>query len=361
LHCLQRLCRDREPGDEEQCPLCKREFKIPFNGVDGLPVNDIAQTSEDYCDSCDDDETDRTGKKAAVKFCVDCNDRLCQSCVESHQRKRLLQNHRLVEIKDQHSAETDVRGKEVFCNEHKKEAVKLYCFTCKAVTCLMCFVENHQWHKCSDVDKVASEFREQMKNDTETTSKTIARCRKMIEQQKISKTEFVSKVDKVEKEICEQVEKLKQRLDEERMKLTEKLIQCKQDQIGRIENSIQETEKQVSLMENLVKYTDEMRTKSTASEIAQQINYLHIRAHELVNLDTIQKVWNGLGSVEFTFSRQPLEENLVGELTVLRVESGTLQLPQRDVDVVEQQSEQHKLTPSSTGKYSVVLVTDLFP
>jgi len=35
IHCLQSYCKDKQPS--KPCPLCRREFTIPDNGIPGLP------------------------------------------------------------------------------------------------------------------------------------------------------------------------------------------------------------------------------------------------------------------------------------------------------------------------------------
>jgi len=46
LHCLQSYCKDEQPGDSKPCPLCRREFSLPDNGIPGLPK--IIYTSEAF-------------------------------------------------------------------------------------------------------------------------------------------------------------------------------------------------------------------------------------------------------------------------------------------------------------------------
>ena len=38
LECLRRYCRDKQPGDDVPCPVCRNEFQIPKIGVAGLTV-----------------------------------------------------------------------------------------------------------------------------------------------------------------------------------------------------------------------------------------------------------------------------------------------------------------------------------
>ena len=39
LKCLETLTKDIPPGDEVACPLCRKEFSLPSNGVKDLPKN----------------------------------------------------------------------------------------------------------------------------------------------------------------------------------------------------------------------------------------------------------------------------------------------------------------------------------
>ena len=159
------------------CPVCRTKFLIPAKGVDGLPKNffleklkDVGQpvassirsTSNIRCEGCDEDDESR--RKQAVKFCVECQQKICEDCASSHRRLRVSKGHKLVEIGDEEGMRATV-GKETisgYCDKHPEEALKLYCFDCEAAICFMCFVEQHKSHECSDVNKVAAEFRQQM-------------------------------------------------------------------------------------------------------------------------------------------------------------------------------------------------------
>ena len=43
------------------------------------------------------------GQYRAVKFCLDCNQPLCQLCVDSHRRIKQIQGHKLVDYKNEDS------------------------------------------------------------------------------------------------------------------------------------------------------------------------------------------------------------------------------------------------------------------
>ena len=74
----------------------------------------------------------------------------------------------------------------------------------------------------------------------------------------------------------------------------------------------------MSFATSLVKYTEEIRDKGTASDIAQQRSALHVRADELIKLDNINQEVNVLGlmKVKFEAAKMPVgsSEKLVGQV-----------------------------------------------
>jgi len=90
LSCLQGLCRDKRPGSTAQCPVCRMEFVIPRNGLEGLTVNFTVQklietkhaTRPDTCVVCS------TAQQfvAATVICVDCSQKLCERCSLPHKK-----------------------------------------------------------------------------------------------------------------------------------------------------------------------------------------------------------------------------------------------------------------------------------
>jgi hypothetical protein len=85
------------------CPICRKEFTLPDNGVDGLPKNffieqvkDVTEFVDMHCEGCSDDGTDPALRKQAVMYCVECQQRFCESCVEVHRRVKLSRGHKLI-------------------------------------------------------------------------------------------------------------------------------------------------------------------------------------------------------------------------------------------------------------------------
>jgi len=100
LKCLQGYFKDKRPGDEVRCPICTRKFRIPSDGLIGLPHNFIIQRliddkkvfcSEEVhgvpCVVCL-EESDGTSERIATATvcCFDCMQKLCERCSRPHRR-----------------------------------------------------------------------------------------------------------------------------------------------------------------------------------------------------------------------------------------------------------------------------------
>jgi len=293
------------------CPLCWKKFQIPKSGFGGLTKNffveqlskeltelKISSTQCEVC--CSPDGTDVVMKKCASMLCLEFDERMCEDCAVNHGRNKMLRDHKVIKVGNK-EFENAVKMKKINCTNHREENVKLYCFDCSAAVCMMCFVEKHQSHKCSDINEAADTFRGRMSHDVVSLEGTKVRCRDMIEEEEAKKLKFCSRLDAIEREICERAEKLKQSIDEESVKLVNELRTFKDDRMKQIDHVIQIVEHRVSFVEDLIEYTEHIREKGTAFDIAQQTNPLHARTTELVALEILQGAVKDLGSIDVTF------------------------------------------------------------
>ena len=82
LECIREWSKDKQPGDQLACPLCRKEFTLPENGVEDLPKNffvtNLLQMKElssgegntSVCDACSSDGA--TEMKTATVYCLEC-------------------------------------------------------------------------------------------------------------------------------------------------------------------------------------------------------------------------------------------------------------------------------------------------
>ncbi|XP_045198819.2 uncharacterized protein LOC123553136 [Mercenaria mercenaria] len=109
----------------------------------------------DYaCSPC----TKKNRKSEAVKYCVECQEYLCTSCVESHNSFSALSGHSLlgrsqfgtsgvIGARNLPSVPTDR------CKVHTTKLVDMYCANHDTVGCSVCFNINHK--KCEDIHYIS--------------------------------------------------------------------------------------------------------------------------------------------------------------------------------------------------------------
>jgi len=101
LKCLQGHFKHKCLGDEVPCPMCRKEYQIPPDGLRGLQHHFIVQrlvdvrkasteeSSEVQCEEClKESGEDRDTVTTATTYCVNCNQKLCERCCVSHIRTR---------------------------------------------------------------------------------------------------------------------------------------------------------------------------------------------------------------------------------------------------------------------------------
>ena len=240
LPCVHTFCKKcvegfglrKPPGEIVACPLCKKEFQIPERGISDLPknffLNQIREQSEPLSTHCEGCCLDSGERKLATMFCVECCQKFCDACVDSHRRIRTTRNHNIVNVTDeQHASKNSGTSARVCCDDHDGEVVKMFCFDCRTAICTICFEKQHKSHKCSDVGVVAENFGRQMSDDSQNLASKIADCRMVLLEQDKKKSELTSKLRMLECEICDRAEQLKQLIDIDKYKLLRQLESSK--------------------------------------------------------------------------------------------------------------------------------------
>jgi len=312
LKCIEAWSKDKQPGDEVACPLCRKEFTLSSNGVGDLPKNYLVQqfllmkelstveSKPSPCEACTGDEVSE--KKAAAVYCVECQQKLCQTCKQDHKKFKGTSRHSVVNTGDKFEKETFLEALPANCDRHTGKRLKIYCLECELAICMMCYVKAHNSHKCSDVKEVAGEFRNQMASDVEKTTVGAEKCREMLKGLEKEKNDFSKQVAKVGIEISEKAEQLKQMIDVYKEKLMNELSSMNQKRMKEIESLREEIERQLLSVENYKKYVDEVKQKGTACHITRAARGLHDRADELLMFGVIERKLTDLGHADVTFT-----------------------------------------------------------
>jgi len=163
------------------CPMCRKEFTIPDDGLTGTQKNffmdklvhvrnlSAGQEAQHIpCDLCSGDEASAGETvKPAFKYCVQCQQNYCEQCSLHHRKMKGYSNHNQVDIgKESESLEQISKFSPAMCEKHKSEEIKVFCQECRVAICMMCFIKSHRTHDCSDIEEVSDNLRGLVVTDT---------------------------------------------------------------------------------------------------------------------------------------------------------------------------------------------------
>ena len=292
---------------------------MPRNGVSDLPKNFFVSkfllmkelSSEESktspCEACSgDEESESEVQNVASVYCVECQMKLCQICERGHKAIKLTRLHKLVQIGDKISVESLYQSMPPsYCDQHEDESLKIYCFDCKMAICMMCYIELHNTHKCSNINKVENAFRKQIESCVDSISNGVEKCGEMLESLQNEKNDFAEQIARKGKQVCAMSEQLRKIIEDNRERLMNELSSMKQKRMEEIESLREEIERQLRSMKSYKKYLEEVRQKGTACDIARTSNGLHDRADELLKFDVIERTLADLGHHDVTFTSSP--------------------------------------------------------
>lgn len=120
------------------------------------PNTDV-QTGSDaekvkLCAACSNEGDDRP----AVKYCIDCNQQICKTCVESHCRIKLLKGHKLIDHENEDAVKlAQLVSSYLACPNHPEKNIEFICKYHDVMCCITCERVHHR--TCRQVVEVSSE------------------------------------------------------------------------------------------------------------------------------------------------------------------------------------------------------------
>jgi len=328
LKCLQGTFDDKSPGDEVPCPLCRREFHIPPDGLDKLQHHFFVQRLVDVRRVSTDDvcevpcivcleESDGSSEEieTATVYCVDCKQKLCERCSRPH-RRMTGGAHQLKPL----GAEVEedlIQLRASSCDKHRDEQVKLYCYQCNDNICLMCFAVKHRHHETGEIPEIAKNFRPRIETDDKKVSSTISVVRQLSERTKENIQNFLSDADNVKNTILQAGDEIKRTVDGQISELVSELQTVKSDSAKQAQAIQDRLQLALVAMESFHAYSQELLCKGRPSDLTRAACELHIRAMELLQND-VTTLNNRPPHVTFTPAdvTQLTCPKLVGNLTI---------------------------------------------
>jgi len=330
LKCLQENFKDACTRDEVPCPVCRREFEIPLEGLKALQHHFFAQrlvdvrkaSTEDIkeasCEVClQDNDEGSNDVPTATMYCVDCNEKLCNQCSKPHKNWKGGAHQVKPLGVDVEMELTNLRGSS--CDKHKNEQVKLYCCDCKENICLICSAVNHSKHDRDEISEVAANFRRTMDDEGTKVLSAIDTVRYQTQQLTQTSAEFASEVVDVKNLIAAAGDEIKRSVDDQVSEILTELQKMKKESDKQAER-VNDTYQQALLsLKSVHTYTRELLEKGRPCDITRAAPQLHNRATELLCND-ISKVKYQPPHLTFTPPdvTRVKDLNLVGQLTIIR-------------------------------------------
>ena len=302
LPCLHSFCLEcldkhanfarRQLKTTIKCPVCQASFQIPetdtFDNlpssfhlnrlVDVLALEDGSVQSQ-RCNSCDENNT-------ATCYCFVCQNFLCASCFESHQRLKVTRSHRNVLIDKLRAQDVqDLIHRPMMCSQqyHEDQPIEFYCEDCKVLICLKCSLVRHNRHTITETQKAAQESKMQMTDAVTKVKAEIIRYEDEIKKQTDLKSKNTLEIMNAEKKMTDTVEKLIRDLREHEKKMKDKFREIYEAQQKHHATRLENFELVLTQLKSCVERGQSILERNFSAEILQTNHVILRRCNELLN------------------------------------------------------------------------------
>lgn len=180
---------------------------------------------------------------AAVSWCYDCGEALCERCTTYHQRMKVLMDHSILSLDEIRNRSPKAAETEELCQTHAGKIVEAFCYDHDQLCCLDCVTYDHRG--CRKVKSLEETARSIKDGDTlravtgqlewvEEHAKTVIKSRtntisELDEKQDAIMSDVASLRDEIEQLLRQMEEKLKTELSKMHTALVEELKLQRQD------------------------------------------------------------------------------------------------------------------------------------
>ena len=268
------------------------------------------------CDPCA-----RIGENSpTIKWCVNCEDALCISCVKAHKGSKASMSHHVIDIDAISTLPGEVLTTEAKCSKHPDFTMDFFCNQHHVICCRNCMSEDHR--SCHQVMPL-----EIASNNAKTSSlfhdisEGMKEVHVTLKSAVLNKQENTDRMKIDEKTIVRQISAFKasliKKLDELEHSTLLEMQTASQDSISQMEKEESELEKSVSLIEKYLQQLDFL-TKNGSNQ------HMFLLLHRLLPIlskeeNNLEKIVANLSDVSLVYD-QP--ENLLSGVKHL----GTIRL-----------------------------------
>jgi len=325
LKCLQGYFKEKCPGDKEPCPMCRKEFQIPPEGLDGLQHHFFIQqlvdvrnaSSEQFdevpCEVClEENDENLVSIPLATVYCVNCSQKLCEQCSRPHRRMK-SGAHQVKPLGAEVEQEL-IKLRTSSCDKHSDKQLELYCCDCDENICLMCSAVKHRIHNSIEIPEAADNFRPRIDGDAEKILSLTNFVRQQMEITKQDAAKRRMKVDDLKKLVSTTGDQLKRAVNDQIRDLMMELELVSTESDKQVVSVDETYQLALVSMESFHAYSRELLDKGRPSDITRAACQLRNRATELLNNDVTAVKYH---PPHVTFTPADVSRlNLIGKVTV---------------------------------------------
>lgn len=332
LKCLKEMLNRCDSGNAITCPMCRSEFPLNENGVEGLHKNfflmrlketmvivNSTSAVNSSCDICRRNSVAAEEPPNAEMYCSDCRERLCSGCCISHIRNVSDRKHTLMAISDNPEREVELEpGASVYCDSHKQHPINLYCLKCREVLCAMCFIEKHPNHERKPITDASQMFRDQIQQSIARLSPEKDVLMNKKDEIEKGKAAILLETAQLEKAIIDIRDAIVKRADDDAKSLLFMLSDKKQEKEKDVEILMGDVMFKYSCLDSYLSYCNGLSREGSDIDICREAHWLETRCNELQQ-STIANLLSSEVRFQMVFRKTNLEtvltqNNVIGEL-----------------------------------------------
>ncbi|XP_056001549.1 uncharacterized protein LOC125656682 [Ostrea edulis] len=216
--------RKEEEYQSIECPVCRKESRPPAKCMSSeewatsLPINYLVNSVsvksselEKLCVIC----KKQNKKIAAIHWCKNCMEEICDDCKTLHSYVSILQNHKIVKLSEANDCLENFDVDEP-CSIHKNKTIEVYCGDHDKLCCSVCFATQHRrCERVEAIEDVSSRFdRTDMQPRLEKFSKSLEMLENLQENNREQVDKLKARKEVICRDVADKIEKSKRALDE---------------------------------------------------------------------------------------------------------------------------------------------------
>ena len=178
-------------------------------------------------------------------------------------------------------------GKGCYCETHKDERTKIYCFDCNMNLCPMCCLETHKSHKFEQIETAAEQFCMFFDYDVTQVMSRIDCFRDAIAQLESDNNMALDNIKVIELEVKKRCKEIKQLVDRHERDLLQELQSLKSAAEKQVKLHSDTLQLALAELESFKTSSSELRSKGSPINITQAANDVHDRAKKLLETHVI--------------------------------------------------------------------------